>query len=246
MYLTRVKQRIGDVVRRDRRENARARWRLARRHLRGTGLEIGALHKPLRVPRGARVRYVDRFDVPHLREHYPELADLPLVPVDVVDDGERLETIADESVDFVIANHFYEHCEDPIGTLEQHARVIRPGGTLYVAIPDKRFTFDKPRPVTSLDHVARDRDEGPAWSRTAHYQEWSREVNSVLNGTPDDKVDETSRVLEETGYSIHFHVWTPVAWLELVSHCARQRGVPLEVLAAEQNAGEFITVLART
>ena len=32
---------------------------LARRYLRGEGIEIGALHRPVRLPRAAHVRYVD-------------------------------------------------------------------------------------------------------------------------------------------------------------------------------------------
>ena len=38
----------------------------------------------------------------------------PFVPVGCIDDGERLGKIADASQDFVIANHFLEHCQDPI------------------------------------------------------------------------------------------------------------------------------------
>jgi SAM-dependent methyltransferase len=240
-----VKGRVGDLVRPNRRALARTRWGLARHYLRGVGIEIGALDKPLRLPRSASVGYVDRMAVPDLREHYPELTRAPLVDVDIVDDGERLGSVANESVDFVIANHFYEHCEDPIGTLAHHARVTRPGGRLFIAIPDKRFTFDVERPVTPLEHVIRDHDDGPGWSRSDHYDEWAHEVSRILNNIPDDLLETEARTLQDTGYSIHFHVWTPVAWLQLVSYCACERGVPVEVLAAQQNGHEFITVLAR-
>lgn len=115
---------------------------LARELLRGSGLEIGARHLALAVPPEARVRYVDRMTVDDLRAHYPELAGRPLAPVDVVDDGERLSAIAAESVDFIVANHFLEHCEDPIQTIETHLGKLRPGGILFYAVPDKRYTFD--------------------------------------------------------------------------------------------------------
>src|SRR5207249_5036937 len=58
-----------------------SREAIARRYLRGTGIEIGALHNPLRLPRGVDVRYVDRMTVPELRRHYPELAGGPLAGV---------------------------------------------------------------------------------------------------------------------------------------------------------------------
>jgi len=78
---------------------------IAKTYIRGDGIEIGALHYPTKVSRRARVRYVDRMSVPDLRKHYPELNLLKLVHVDIVDDGERLETIGDLTQDFVIANH---------------------------------------------------------------------------------------------------------------------------------------------
>lgn len=60
-------------------------WRsiLAREYLVGQGLEIGALHKPLKVRNGAQVTYVDRLDLPGLRAHHPELQRFDLVNVDI-------------------------------------------------------------------------------------------------------------------------------------------------------------------
>jgi hypothetical protein len=97
-----------------------ARAELAARFLSGLGLEIGGLHAPLEVPWHVQVRYVDRATVDQLRHEYPELSAERLTPVDIVDDGEVLTTIPDVSQDFIVANHFLEHCEDPIGTIGVH------------------------------------------------------------------------------------------------------------------------------
>src|SRR3954464_14570380 len=158
------------------REVRATRRRLAKRFLRGEGLEIGALHFPLGLPRHAHARYVDRMGVEDLRREYPDLRARPLVDVDVLDDGEKLTTIPDESADFLIANHFIEHTEDPIATLRAHARVLKPGGVLYMAVPDKRSTFDIDRPITPLEHMVTDHEHGPQTSRKAHYEEWVRLV----------------------------------------------------------------------
>src|SRR5262245_50309382 len=88
---------------------------IANLYLSGEGIEIGALHNPLPLPPSARVRYVDRMDLAELRKQYPELGSKKLVPVDIVDEGERLGRVPDASQQFVIANHFLEHCQDPIG-----------------------------------------------------------------------------------------------------------------------------------
>jgi len=199
---------------------------IARRFLRGDGIEIGALHQPLPTPRGARVRYVDRLSGRELRAHYPELAGERLVEPDVLDDGERLARFADASLDFVIANHFLEHCQDPIGALRSFARTLRPGGVLFLAVPDKRHSFDRERPVTPLEHLWRDHREGPGWSRRAHYEEWVRVVHRV-----EDEAWALNRVehLMASGYSIHFHVWTQRELLELLTSLTREPGFELEL-----------------
>ena len=98
--------------------------------------------------------------VAELRPQYHELATAPLVEVEIIDDGERLDKIADASQDFVIANHFLEHCQNPIMALRNMLRVLRVGGILFRAVPDKRYTVDVERPVTTLDHVWRDYAQG--------------------------------------------------------------------------------------
>ena len=222
----------------------RARWRLAKSYLHGDGLEIGALHKPLALPRGAHARYVDRLDVPSLREHYPELATLPLVTVDLVTDGETLAGVPDSSVDFVVANHFMEHTQDPIGTLGCHVARTAPRRRALSRDPGQAIHL-RPRPS---GHDARPRRARPRRRsrglRREHYEEWAREVSLILHDLPDHLVDEEARALEEKDYSIHFHVWTPLAWLELVAYAART--LPIDVVACIQNQTEFITVLRKT
>jgi predicted SAM-dependent methyltransferase len=227
----RLRQTVGPVPR-NRRE-------IARRYLRGNGIEIGALHNPLDVPSSAHVRYVDHLSVDELRRHYPELADAPLVDVDVLDDGQRLSTIADESQDFVIANHFLEHCEDPLGALGNMIRVLRPGGVVYLAVPDKRYTFDADRPVTPTDHLLRDHREGPEGSRRAHYEEWARLVDRV------EEPEAHATALLDRGYSIHFHAWTQTELLEVLRTAAHELALDFDIELMLKNGHEVIFVLRR-
>ena len=157
----------------------RERSVLAALFIHGTGIEIGALHHPLDMPASVEVQYVDRLSTPDLVSHYPELDGESIVQVDIVDDGKTLESIADASQGFVIANHLLEHCPDPIGALGNWLRVLRIGGIVFLSVPDKRYTFDRNRPVTKLEHIIRDWREGPQWSRKQHYEEWARLVESV-------------------------------------------------------------------
>jgi SAM-dependent methyltransferase len=215
------------------------RRRLGRRYLRGSGVEIGALNEPLRLPRGARVRYVDRLATPALRERFPELAGVDLVEVDVVDDGETLATIPDASLDFVVANHVIEHTEDPLAALAAWLRVLVPGGVAFLAVPDMRHTFDRDREETSTEHVLRDHRDGAAASRTGHYVEWAGRVMGAA-----DPAAEGAR-LEAAGEEIHFHAWTREGFADLLEAAHGALPVAFEVEALEPNRHEFVAILRR-
>ena len=207
------------------------RCALASKHLKGQGIEVGALHAPLWVPAGATVRYVDRLSVQDLRRQYPELNGLPLVKVDIVDNGETLESIRPSSQDFVIANHFLEHTQDPIGTLKRHLSVLKSGGILYLAIPDKRWTFDVKRPETTLQHLIADHENGPDGSYEAHVREYAE----LVDGLAGDELEKRVKFLKNTGYSIHFHVWTDQSFRELLDHLRGPGGLGFEILKLEVN-----------
>ena len=75
---------------------------LSKKYLRGAGLEIGAIDHPLKVFYDAQVLYVDRTTAEGLRSDFP-LREEGYVEVDIIDDGQHLAKIPDNSVDFVIA-----------------------------------------------------------------------------------------------------------------------------------------------
>src|SRR3712207_913163 len=216
---------------------------IADKYLKGDGIEIGALNSPLEVPRTARVKYVDRMSTPDLRKQYPELAELELVDADIIDDGERLDSIPDSTQDFVIANHFIEHCQNPLLALSNMLRVLKEGGLLYLAVPDKRFTFDVDRPVTPLEHILRDFEEGGEWSRRQHFEEWVRHVNKVEDmAAIEERVDELIGI----DYSIHFHAWTQLEMIEFLLALNRKLGMRFDVELLFKNGEECIFILKKT
>ncbi len=221
-----------------------ARAVFAESFLFGEGLEIGPLHQPLATPRDARARYVDRMPVEELRREYPELATWDLTEPDIVDDGETLATVAPESQDFIVANHFLEHTEDPIGTILTHLSKLRPGGILFYAVPDKRYTFDFRRPATPLDHMVADHEQGAERSRREHYEEWSR---LVIDPDAEDGKDwqERAEELRDVGYSIHMHTWGEAEFLRLVLECRERSDGDFDLVAAAHQGLEFIVVLRK-
>ncbi|NJP12642.1 MAG: methyltransferase domain-containing protein [Leptolyngbyaceae cyanobacterium RU_5_1] len=218
-------------------------------YLKGTGIEIGALHNPLQVPVSATVQYVDRMAVSDLKQHYPELAALALVDVDILDDGEHLNTIPDSSQDFVIANHFIEHCQDPIRAIQNMLRVLKSGGILYLGIPDKRHTFDVHRPITDIDHLLKDYYQGSECSRKQHYIEWAKYpwlgYKSESEGNDDPRIESEANRFMEMDYSIHFHVWTKTEILELVVTLQQKLKFKFDVELFLSKNDEMILVLKK-
>ena len=173
--------------------------------LSGHGLEIGPLHTPLALPPNATVDYVDRCTVEELRKQYPELDHLPLVAPTIIDDAETLRTVANEAFDFVVAAHVIEHMRNPFGALANWFRVLRPGGLLYLIVPDKRKTFDKERDRTPLNHIINDYQVPSVFFDYLHFIDYAKHVNCKQG---ENVLVEAGR-LHASNYSIHFHAFEP-------------------------------------
>lgn len=221
---------------------ASRRNRLGTQFLSGDGIEIGALDSPLGVSPQAKVRYVDRVTVARLREYYPELGKLPLVEPDVIDDGETLSCFGEGTLDFIIANHMLEHCEDPIGTVRVHLSRLKPGGLLFYSVPDKRFSFDRDRANTPFEHLLADEFDRGASSRSQHYDEWAREVNKI---TDPEVAQRNARENERNGYSIHFHVWDEDAFRQFLRDLVGRSGLAFTIDHFERNETEVIVLLRK-
>ena len=128
------------------------------------GLEIGALHKPLVSRQASDVRYVDYATTEELRANQfdPAVTLSDIVEVDIVWGGQPLPQLVGEPVDYVVASHVIEHVPDLIGWLHELHGVLKPGGVLGLAFPDKRFTFDRLRHDTVSPTSSR-----PSWRSVA-------------------------------------------------------------------------------
>ena len=180
--------------------------------LQGRGLEIGPLHRPLVKHPGMDVLYIDRLSVADLREHYPELAGLPLVEPDIIGDAEDLATVPDKEFDFLVSAHVIEHMISPLRSLENWLRVLKPGGMLYLIVPDKRAIFDRKRPRTTLEHIIDDYYNPSTDKNFQHYLDYATFVHDK-EGL--EALADAERLVEED-YSIHFHVFIPTDIINLI------------------------------
>lgn len=236
-----------------------ARRRLAR-HLRGSGLELGPGHQPYEVPPDVTVRFVDRWVPVENRSLFPELvqigADGGFVEPDVVAnfDSDRLSPVASESTDFVICSHVLEHLAEPLGFLAEIHRVLRPGGTALVLLPDRRATFDRDRPPTPLDHLTDEHRRGVVEVDDDHLVEFltlAGEGASFL-GIPEDAAERERFFDWHRERSIHVHCWSEEEFPAVLAHCIRHLNqtwelVDLLTVAEEGPDGiEFGYVLRRS
>lgn len=124
----------------------------------GLGMEIGPSHNPIAPKReGFNVHIVDHASREELRQKYaahPIALDV-IEEVDFVWKGQTyLElTGTPKRYDWIIASHLIEHTPDLIDFLANCDAVLKDDGVLCLVIPDKRYCFDRFRPITGLSRV---------------------------------------------------------------------------------------------
>lgn len=223
-----------------RRRGGHVRDWLGRQYCLGTGLEIGALHKPMPVP--GKVAYVDTRTKDDLMALYgSEVAGHELVPIDYLTDATTLTGIPDSSQDFVIANQVIEHLENPALAIQNMLRVVKAGGYVFLSIPDKRYTFDVNRPVTTFEHILHDYREGPEWARQAHYEEWIQ----LVEQQEDRDGARLHFLMNIQRYPIHFHVWTQFEMIEMFRGLREYEQFSFEIDCFKANDYEALFVLRK-
>lgn len=71
-------------------------------------------------------------------------------------EGSDMAPVASAGYDFVLSSHNLEHFANPAKALKEWLRILKPGGALVLALPDRRWTFDHRREPTDVDHMMAD------------------------------------------------------------------------------------------
>lgn len=217
--------------------------------LKGRGLEIGAFHEPAALPDGCSVEYFDALDAEQAAERFPEIDASQLVKVDIVGDIDQRDlrrSIPANSLDFVIANHVIEHVASPIAMVEDMISITKDGGRLVISAPDKRFTFDRERPLTTFEHLHTEYAQGVDRVDDEHYLDFLKHV--------------AKHVFEEPGRDIrgdlafarsrreHAHVWDSASFKSFLGRCQSTLKVSCQTLyesVGDENGIEYFAVLQK-
>jgi len=123
-----------------------------------------------------------------------------------VSDATVLEFAKSEEFDFVCNSHVLEHLTNPIKAILEWKRVLRKGGVIYCAIPDKRFTFDHKRTCTSLNHLIKDYEKNISPKDTTHLDDFLEKWDEKWDCT--DRQPLLKIALKNSAVNVHHHVWT--------------------------------------
>jgi len=145
--------------------------------LRGKGIEFGALNNSLPL-RGdnTKIVYADKLTKLEALRLFPELEEshTSIIEPDLIIDfnTDDLSSLKTAQFDFMIANHFIEHLVNPIRFLEDVSHIMKPGSLFFLTVPDKDFTFDKHRRLSTNKHLWADYRHNKKVTCNAHIKDY--------------------------------------------------------------------------
>jgi SAM-dependent methyltransferase len=214
------------------------------------GIEVAPWFAPIASKAtGYNVRILDVFDRDALLARAkvdPNLIhrDMGLLEdVDYVGSATEIASIIPQAdlgtFDYIVSSHNFEHLPNPIKFLQGCAKVLKSGGVLSMAVPDRRGTFDYFRPNTQLgdwlDAYVADRNRPTQrqvfdlQSQRAYLSNAPEQAGAVIMGSSREIVN-LSGDLEE---SYHQFYLEPDDSNYQDTHCTIMTPASLELLLSE-------------
>ncbi|GAC1342137.1 MAG: hypothetical protein NVSMB18_15650 [Acetobacteraceae bacterium] len=233
------------------------------------GLEIGPLDHPLVLKSDGDIRYVDYADAAFLRHKYRDDSNVVAANIPETDAIWGENTIGQAlggagPFDYAIASHVVEHVPDLIAWLAELHAVLKPGATLRLAVPDRRFTFDFMRRDSAVSeaiaaHVMGARAPTPGQlidSCLNHHRVTPRDMwdGGAARQPRYSRVERLehavtcARAVMASGVYIDVHCWvfTPLSFAELMEQLAALGYLGYEcgrLFPTERDEDEFVVIL---
>jgi SAM-dependent methyltransferase len=213
--------------------------------LMGHGLEIGALHQPATIPAHCKIEYCDAQSKEDSLRQFPELKNHDLVEVNYICDLDKkgLSLFGAERFDFIVINHVLEHVANPIKVVEEIFRVTKIGGHVVLSIPDKDFTFDKERDLTSFEHLQTEYENHVTEVTDEHYLDFLKGVHpDVVKNCGDQLQVHINHVRQKRE---HAHVWDSQSFSDFMLKTferLRLKATRVFVSVGKDNQSEYFSV----
>lgn len=137
-------------------------------------------------------------------------------------DSDSLSKLNSEIYDFLLASHVIEHLANPIKTLSEWKRLVKPGGVLLIVAPCKRFSYDRDRKTTSIEHLVDDYLDEITEDDMTHYVEIIQKHKVQLDTTVENITELVERTKKNPENRImHHHVFD----LKLLKETGRKCGL---------------------
>jgi ubiquinone/menaquinone biosynthesis C-methylase UbiE len=137
-----------------------------------------------------------------------------------IGEAAHLKEVNDASYDFVLSCHSLEHVANPIKALKDWSRVMKIKGRLVLVLPDKEFTFDNKRPVTTLAHLIEDYKNNTTEEDSTHFEEVIEMHDFKHDAFVQSKEDLIKRTnLNIENRAVHHHVFNLDLVKELLVYC---------------------------
>lgn len=204
------------------------------------GLEFGPLSHPIVRPDESEIYYVDHASTEELKRKYEvndghDLAELMEISYVWAGGPLRGAVIPDSEVfDYALASHVIERVPDVVSWIDNILDVLGGSGLLCLAIPDKRYTFDRYRATTTsatlIDNWLRKVTAPTPFQLYDHFSQVVKvgadEIFAIFDGgdpqTDRHHTDEDAlrltKVAHRTGSyeDCHASVFTPRSFLEVM------------------------------
>jgi predicted SAM-dependent methyltransferase len=161
-------------------------------------------------------------------------------------DNNGLLQFRDGTFDFIVMNHVLEHVANPVNVVREVFRICRKGGIVIIAVPDKNYTFDRGRELTSWNHLWSDYIHNVRESDDAHYESFLRSAAPHVFTEPPEHLKihiQLSRNRRE-----HAHVWNSDTFEEFLRNCFRSLTIDAHCRyksTASENRIEYFSVWQR-
>lgn len=146
--------------------------------------------------------------------------DLQEVGKQIIADGIDLSKIPSETYELMLSSHVLEHIANPLKALFEWKRILKNDGYLVIVLPNMDFTYDRKRPLTTLEHIIKDFENNVTEDDRTHLQEVLDLHDLTNDGTVNSYKEHAERTLNNFQTRIvHHHTFRMKLVLEMLNYC---------------------------